>query len=122
LRWTRDGDINGLGDILGRFLGFQQRFDLFQSLLEGLHVATLRAALSPLFIIGASMAEARTSTTAGSHAITLELALPTYHAGQSLWLGNAGIVGDIVLRCGVVSIGVVASRSFMTASGRSVFW
>lgn len=105
-------------EVVGSSLGTK----LTQSLLQGLHVATLRAALPSLFVIGASMTETRTSTTTGSHTVTLELALPTYHAGQPLWLGYTGIVGDVLLRYGVVSIDVVATGTFMTASGRPGFW
>ena len=102
-------------------LGSRSGTRLTQSLLEGLHIATLGAALPALFIVGASMAKTRASTTTGSHTIALELALSTYHASQSLGLGHTRVVGDVLLSRAIVSIGVVVSRSFIAAGGRSIF-
>lgn len=56
------------------------------------------------------MAKAGASAAAGSQAITLELALPTNHAGKSLGLGDGGVIGDVVtgrVVGGIVDAGAV---------------
>lgn len=85
-----------------------------QTLLESLDVAALGAALPPLLIVGAIVAEAGTCAATGANAIALELALSANHASQSLGLGDVGVVGDGVAGFGIL-VGVhavVGSRHF----------
>lgn len=94
---------------------------LTQTLLEGLDITALGAALPPLLIIGTRVSQAGACATAGSHSIALELALPTNHTGQSLRFGDVRIVGDGFAGGGrgvIVTVGAV--RSF-GASG-AVIW
>lgn len=68
------------------------------------------------------MAEARTGAATGSDSIALELALPTYHTRQSFRLGDARIIGDVLLGRDIISISIIASRAFVAARAKPVFW
>lgn len=105
------------GRSAGEQVGIRTGEGLTQSLLEGLDIAALGAALSPLLIVGAGVSQTRTSAAAGTDAVALELALPAYHACQSLWLGDARVVGGgLSVRRGVVLVSVGAPGTLLAGA------
>lgn len=92
--------------------------ELTQSLLEGLDITALGTALSPLLVVGAGMSQAGAGAAAGADAVALELALPAYHACQSLGLGDARVVGDgLSGRRRVVSVRIGAPGALLAGAG-----
>lgn len=65
-----------------------------QSFLQRFHVAPLGPALPPNLIIGARVAETRTSAAAWFDAVTFQFPLPANHAGQPLWFRHARVAPD----------------------------
>lgn len=60
-----------------------------QSLLEGLHISALWAALAPDLVVGAVVVEALAGRAARLTAVALKLSLPAYYACYPLYGGRA---------------------------------
>jgi hypothetical protein len=78
-----------------------------QSLLQGLHVPSLRATLPSHFVVRASVAKARAGAAARLEPVTLQLPLPTDHTREALRLRDARIASGGGLGRVVIGIEVV---------------